>query len=129
MPNTKILVIEDDPVIIRMNEKLLGEMGYQVITAHDGLEGMDRALDEKPDLILLDIILPLMHGFEVCRLLKLNPATEHIPIIFVTSAELEDVVQNESELKAQGFISKPYDIKKLHSLIQEVLKKSHQGPS
>lgn len=125
MSPIKILVIEDDPVIIHMNERLLGEKGYQVITARDGLEGIDRALDEKPDVILLDIILPRMHGFEVCKLLKLNPATGHIPIIYLTGTGLEEVAQNEPEIKAQGYIAKPYDINALDNLIQEVLKKNH----
>ncbi len=123
MSQLKILVIEDNPVIIRMNEKMLGEKGYQVITARDGQEGIERARGEKPDVILLDIILPVMHGFEVFKTLKADPATQKIPVIFMTGTGLEEVAMNEPELKAQGYIAKPYDLVKLENLIQEVLNK------
>lgn len=123
MTNIKILVIEDNPVIIRMNEKLLGSMGYQVITARDGQEGLERAKEDQPDIILLDIILPVLHGFEVCKALRNEPVTKNIPIIFMTGTGLEDVAQQEPGLNVEGYISKPYDINKMHALIQDILGK------
>lgn len=123
MSKVKVLIIEDNPVIIRMNEKLLGSQGYDVITARDGAEGIERAVKERPDVILLDIILPVMHGFEVCKELRKDPATEKIPIIIVTGTGLEEVAQHESAVDAQGYIAKPYDFRTIDALIKKVLNK------
>lgn len=123
MPKTKVLVIEDNPVIIRMNEKLLGSQGYEVIVAKDGEEGISRAKNDKPDVILLDIILPVMHGFEVCKALKKDPATKQIPVIMMTGTGLEEIAKKEPDVDAQGYIAKPYNFKAIDELIKQVLKK------
>ena len=73
MAAKKVLIIDDNPVVVRMNESLLISNGYAVVSADDGLVGLEQAKREKPDVILLDLILPGMHGFEVCKKLKEDP--------------------------------------------------------
>jgi twitching motility two-component system response regulator PilH len=77
--------VEDSPSYLRQISGILEDRNYQVITAMDGDEALEKAVEEKPDLILLDIILPKKNGFQVCRLLKTSPDTENIKIIMLTS--------------------------------------------
>lgn len=83
-PKVRILVIDDNRSLVRLYERLLQKAGYEVLTAFDGLEGLWKALNKKPDLIILDIIMPKMDGYEVCRRLKGNPATADIPVLILT---------------------------------------------
>ena len=123
MSKKKVLIIDDNPVIIKMNETLLKTNGYDVISAMDGLSGLKMAQEEMPDIILLDIILPEMHGFEVCKKLKADPKTADIPIILVTASGLEQVAQEEADIPADGYIAKPFGFKDLHEVIEEKLNK------
>lgn len=86
----KILVVEDDPVALRLIEYTLGQGGYQVVTAANGLEGMRKAKQEAPDLIILDVMLPGLDGFEVCHRLRSDPETAHVPIMML-SAKAQEV--------------------------------------
>ena len=80
----RILVIDDDPVLVESTKTVLESKDYQVITAFDGDEGLQKARDEKPDLILLDIIMPTQDGFHVCEQIKGNPGLADIPVIMLT---------------------------------------------
>jgi len=123
MAELKILVIDDNPVVLKLDESLLRSVGYEVITASDGIEGIKKAREERPDIILLDIILPGMHGFEVCKKLKEDETTKVIPVIIVTGAGLEEVARNEPDIQAEGYIAKPYGLEELEAAIQGALKK------
>lgn len=109
----KILIIEDEPEVVMMMRARLEHEGYQVIACPDGTEGISMVHEEKPDLILLDIMMPKIDGFQVCRLLKENPETRDIPVIFVTGLEVNDVKQKVKESGADGAIQKPYEPKEL----------------
>ena len=85
MTNAKILVVEDSPTYLRQILNMLQDLGYRTIAAADGEEALEKAIREKPDLIMLDIILPKKNGFQVCRQLKTTPATRNIKIIMLTS--------------------------------------------
>ena len=85
MTNAKILVVEDTPTYLRQILNMLQDLGYRTIAAVDGEEALEKAIREKPDLIMLDIILPKKNGFQVCRQLKTTPATRNIKIIMLTS--------------------------------------------
>ena len=85
MTNAKILVVEDSPTYLRQTLNMLQDLGYRTIAAVDGEEALEKAIREKPDLIMLDIILPKKNGFQVCRQLKTTPATRNIKIIMLTS--------------------------------------------
>ena len=120
MNNKKILVIDDNPGIVRLDESLLKSQGYEVISASDGALGLKLAQEEKPDIVFLDIILPEMHGFEVCKRIKENPETQNIPVIIVTASGLQDVIEDEPDIKADGYVSKPYGLDDLINVIRKI---------
>jgi CheY-like chemotaxis protein len=81
----RILIVDDNHSLVLATERVLQKEGFDVITAYDGLEGLEKARAEKPDLIILDIMMPKMDGYEVCRQLKDDPATTQIPIIILSA--------------------------------------------
>lgn len=83
----KVLIIEDYVNIVEILTMRLQHLGYKVISAYDGQEGLKLARQEKPDLIILDVLLPKLNGYKVCRLLKFDNKYKHIPIIMLTSRE------------------------------------------
>ena len=80
----RILVVEDNRSLARVYARLLQKEGYRVLTAFDGLEGLQKAQERKPDLIILDVMMPKMDGYAVCRRLKRNPDTADIPVLMLT---------------------------------------------
>lgn len=85
----KILVVDDSPTELKVITGMLGKKGYNVITASDGEEGVAVALKEKPDLIVLDVVMPKKNGFQVCRSIKTNPETQGIKVVLLTSKDQE----------------------------------------
>ena len=83
--NQRILIIDDNHSLVLATERVLQKEGFDVLTAFDGMEGLERARAEKPDLIILDIMMPKMNGYEVCRELRGDPATAQIPIIILSA--------------------------------------------
>jgi adenylate cyclase len=117
----RILVVDDEPELADMVKMRLEATGYEVITANDGQEGLDRAKAEKPDLIILDLMLPKIDGYKVCGLLKNDARYSKIPIIiFSARAQQEDVTMGE-EVGANAYITKPFEPKVLLSKIGELL--------
>jgi DNA-binding response OmpR family regulator len=103
----KILVIEDDPATSRLIDYSLRHEGYQVITAFNGLEGIRKAKNEAPDLVILDVMLPGLDGFEICHRLRSEPATAPLPILML-SAKAQDVDKNTGlKVGADDYLSKP----------------------
>lgn len=123
MNGKKILVVDDDPGVIRLIETLLQPHGYEILTAADGEQGLKKAQDFLPDIIFLDIILPRLHGFEVCKRLKTDPKTRHIAVVIVSATGLEEVAKNEPDLHADACISKPFELNTLLRIIELVSKK------
>ena len=114
----EILIIEDTLASLQLLASLLGEAGYAVRTAQDGELGLLSAQARAPDLILLDIRMPGMNGFEVCRRLKADPNTASVPVIFLTALQdAQDKVQG-LRLGAVDYITKPYQA-------EEVLARTH----
>jgi len=105
----KILFIEDEEDHIILLKTRLEAEGYDFISAADGEEGYQKVIDEKPDLILLDIIMPKMNGYEVCYSLKQNDDTKDIPIIIITASGAKELEQKCIELGANEVMHKPYD--------------------
>src|ERR1700734_3660653 len=106
----KILIIEDQPEVLRMMAFVLTRAGCEVQTAQNGKEGMQLAQQREMDLILLDIDLPDINGFEVCRCLKEDPRVSGIPVIFVTGRFCEESRRRGLPLGAADYIDKPFDI-------------------
>lgn len=119
----RILLIEDDPDIQRMVQlSLKFQGGHEVMVASGGQEGIAKAEQERPDLILLDVMMPEMDGYETCRRLKANPATASIPIVFLSARAQQSEIQKGRELGAIGYLVKPFDPMTLSDQLQEMLR-------
>jgi DNA-binding response OmpR family regulator len=117
----KILIVDDDKAITTMVSSLLTGHGYVVLIAHDGLEGMLQVRQNTPDLILLDIMMPEINGYDVCSNLKFDERFKKIPIIVMTSRERE-IDARIGQLMGIDYLQKPLDSKILLEKIQKILK-------
>ncbi|MCD6160944.1 MAG: response regulator transcription factor [candidate division Zixibacteria bacterium] len=126
--NVKILVVEDDRDIVELIEYNLRKEGYHVITAMSGEDGLEMAKSEKPDMALLDLMLPGIDGLEICKLLKANPATADIQIIIVSAKGEEADIVIGLELGADDYITKPFSPKILIARIRACLRRKNQQP-
>lgn len=118
----KILLIEDEKDMVYAVTLQLESSGYKIITALDGQEGLKRARMEKPDLIILDLMLPKMDGYKVCGLLKADIRYNKIPIIMFTARAQESDKKMGEEAGADAYITKPFDPQALLTKIEELLK-------
>ena len=118
----KILIVDDEPDALEILSLRLSKNGYDVITAVTGEECLKKAQAERPNLILLDVLLPGMSGLEVSKRLKESDSTKNIPIIMVTALIGKDARQAALERGAKYFISKPFDPEDLLSQIKKILK-------
>lgn len=107
--NKRILVIEDSPSALRLMVYTLEKKGYQVITASDGLGGLRKARDEHPGLIILDIMLPGLDGYEVCRQLRQKPETATLPILLLSAKAHQDDKDIGLRVGANDYLTKPVD--------------------
>ena len=118
----KILVIDDEPLVVEVLKIRLRMNNYQVITACDGVEGVERALREKPDLIILDIVMPGLDGYQVCQKLKEDGKTKTIPVIMLTALGQSAERKKGFSFGAYDYIFKPYDDEELLNSIERALK-------
>jgi len=108
-----ILIVDDNPTNLQVLGKLLAEQGYELSIAQSGQEALDFVAETEPELILLDIMMPGMDGYAVCRQLKKNAGTKHIPIIFLTAKiESADIIK-AFELGAADYVTKPFNAAEL----------------
>jgi DNA-binding response OmpR family regulator len=123
---TRILIVEDEPNMVAGLRDNFEFEGYEVLTAYNGEEGLQRALSESPDLVVLDVMMPKMSGLEVCKQLKAKRAS--IPIIMLTARgqEVDKVVG--LELGADDYVTKPFSIRELLARVKAVLRRSHTLP-
>ncbi|MBI3036436.1 response regulator [Candidatus Woesearchaeota archaeon] len=121
MAGKKILVVDDEPNILKLVSFILASKGYDVIEASGGAEGITKAKAEKPDLIVLDVMMPKMDGFEAAKKLKADPATRDIPILMLSSkAQFEDKMKG-IDSGAMDYITKPFEKDELLQKIDEFL--------
>lgn len=118
----KILIAEDEPDIRELITFTLQYVGYQVIQTNNGEEAFESAKNESPDLIVLDVRMPRMTGYEACSQLKSELSTKHIPIIFLSAKGQEAEVQTGLDLGATDYIIKPFSPDQLVNRIQAILK-------
>jgi CheY-like chemotaxis protein len=104
----RILVVDDEPDVVTFIERSLRGEQFEVITAYDGISALDIAESQGPDLILLDIMMPMMSGYEVCEQLRANPQTQHIPIITMSSAHTPDARAHSLKHGATTLLMKPF---------------------
>lgn len=129
MAKAKILMVDDDKVLVSATKTVLESNGYQVSTAYDGDEGLAKAKSEKPDLIILDIIMPTRDGFTVCEQIKNDPEIEKIPVLIMTTFARDKGKTNIPasaglSLEAEGYIDKPVSPEQLLSLMKKMLANS-----
>ena len=118
----KILVIDDEPELVKAITIRFKASGYEVTPAFDGQEGIDKSGEIKPDLILLDIIMPKMDGYQVCKKLKSDPESKDIPIIIFTASGQRDLEKRCMAIGAKGVIMKPFEATELLELVNKLLK-------
>ena len=116
-----VLVIDDDEILTRTVRAILTSHGYSVLAAYKGEDGLHMAKFQKPDLILLDVLLPGIKGREVCRRLKDDPQTKHIPVIFITAKDSQDDIEAEMNAGGEAHLTKPVHPESLLVTIQGVL--------
>lgn len=117
----KILFIEDEPDLVMLMQVRLVSEGYQMLSAYDGEEGLKKVEAEKPDLILLDVVMPKIDGLTVCRQLKSDSTTKHIPIIIVSASGGKDLPERCLAAGADDVILKPFEPEELLTKIKALL--------
>jgi two-component system alkaline phosphatase synthesis response regulator PhoP len=122
MSQAKILVVDDEADLVETIRFSLELEGYNVLVASNGEEGLNLARQEKPDLILLDLMLPKLDGYKVCRLLKFDERYKHIPILMLTAKTQEKDKILGKETGANEYITKPFDMDELMAKIKSYLK-------
>jgi two-component system alkaline phosphatase synthesis response regulator PhoP/two-component system response regulator VicR len=116
----KILAVDDERHIVRLIQVNLERAGYQVVTAFDGTEGLKKVESEKPDLIVLDVMMPRMDGFEVLKRLQANPETRGIPVIMLTAkAQDTDVFRGWSS-GVSAYLTKPFNPLELITFVKRI---------
>lgn len=117
----KILVVDDEVQLVEMLKMRLEASNYNVITAYDGQEALGKARKEKPDLIILDLMLPKIDGYKVCRMLKFDEKYKKIPIIMFTARAQDEDKEMGQEVGAEAYITKPFEPKILLGKIKELI--------
>jgi DNA-binding response OmpR family regulator len=121
-----ILIVDDEPNAVVPIQFLMEQQGYRVMVAERGEDALDLIYQYKPDLVLLDIMLPGINGFEVCEIVRLNPEYRSIKIIFLTALGREEQVARGLALGADAYITKPYSNDELVATVKEVLEETNQ---
>ncbi len=121
-----ILVVEDSTLNRKLVETVLKPHGYRVITAENGQAGVDIALREKPDLILMDVMMPVMNGYDATRRIKSNHDTARIPIVALTASAMPHERDQAMEAGCDGYISKPIDTRAFPGQIRQFFAGTHE---
>jgi DNA-binding response OmpR family regulator len=124
MNQKKILVVDDEPDLVETVRYPLEMEGYQVLVAYNGEDGLHQARNNGPDLIILDLMLPKLDGYKVCRLLKFDERYKHIPVLMLTAKTQEKDKLLGKETGADDYMTKPFDIDKLLERVKFYLSKA-----
>lgn len=127
----KILVCDDERHIVRLIQVNLERQGYQVVTAYDGKEGLEKIRSEKPDLVVLDVMMPYMDGFEVLKTLRREPETETLPVIMLTAKAQDKDVFEGYHYGADMYLTKPFNPIELVTFVKRIAQgtKDSDGPA
>jgi two-component system alkaline phosphatase synthesis response regulator PhoP len=117
----KILVVDDEPDILKIVSFRLGKAGYDIITAGDGKTALDLIRKERPDLILLDLRIPVVDGYEVARQVKTDEKLKSIPIIFLTASSVSTIEKKAKDFQAADSIIKPFDPEELFRKVKKFI--------
>lgn len=119
----KILLADDEPNLVVTIKDRLEVLGYEVIVASNGKETLEKVNGELPDLVLLDLLMPEMNGYEVCRKLKSSPKTKEIPVIIFTASGQRDLEEKCMSVGATELLRKPFEPSELTKLVDKLLKR------
>lgn len=122
MAKERILVIDDEKDFVDTISERLGAKGFNILRAFNGKEGLEKALSEKPDLVILDLAMPEMNGFDVCRKIKLNENSKDIPVIMLTAKFQPNDIEFGKEMGADAYMTKPLELEMLLNNVKELLK-------
>lgn len=122
MTDKKVLIVDDEKDIVETIKFVLESEGISCITAYDGEEALNKAKTEKPDLIILDVMLPKINGYKICRLLKFDTKYKDIPILMVTARSQEEDKLIGADTGADEYITKPFNIDDVITLVKKYLK-------
>ena len=118
----KVLLVDDSTTTLMMEEMILKQRTtYNTVTAKDGLDAISRAVVESPDLILMDVVMPRMNGFEACKRMRLEESLKQVPIILVTTRGEEDYVETGFQSGCNDYITKPVNSRELVTLLRSYL--------
>jgi two-component system alkaline phosphatase synthesis response regulator PhoP len=123
MSRGKVLVVDDEEYIQHILNFSFGAEGYQVITAANGVEALAKAKEERPDVIVLDIMMPKMDGYEACKKLKSDPATKNIPVILLTAKGRDADRKLGSQAGADDYVVKPFSPGRLIERVEGIIKR------
>lgn len=119
----RILIVDDSPSQLLGMKRIVENLGHQVFTAEDGAAGVAAAKKELPDLILMDVVMPNLNGFQATRFIAKEPTTAHIPVILVTTKDQDTDKVWGMRQGAKAYITKPFDESQLETVIKEMLEK------
>jgi DNA-binding response OmpR family regulator len=122
----EILIVDDETNVVVPIQFLMEQQGYRVMIAERGEDALDLIYQYKPDLVLLDIMLPGIDGYEVCEIVRLNPNYRNVKIIFLTAKGREEEIAKGLALGADAYITKPYSNVELVAKVKELLKKTSE---
>ena len=124
----KILAVDDEKHIVRLVQVNLERAGYEVVTANDGKEALQKVQDENPDLVVLDVMMPYMDGFEVLQNLRRNPSTRDIPVIMLTAKAQDADVFKGWQSGVDCYLTKPFNPMELLSFVKRIFDSMDGGP-
>lgn len=125
MPKKTVMVVDDDAPILQLIGDILKPEGYNIVKVQSGSEALEKLKENKPDLILLDIMMPGMDGWDVCEKIKKNKKIQDIPIIFVT-AKTDPISRSMGSLASVEYITKPFDMDDLKKRVKSVLNQKNK---
>lgn len=120
-PAIEVLIVEDDALNVRLLEQVCKNAQYTTRTARDGVEGLEAIAQRRPDLVLLDVMMPRLNGYGVLEALRADPATRNLPVLMVTAVQNDEARARCIELGADDYVTKPFRIAKLRLRIESVL--------
>ncbi len=123
----RILIVDDDPVIVRLLQINFRLEGYEVDTASRGEEALGKVREHRPDVVVLDVMMPGLDGWEVCRRLKENPEVRHVPVIFLSARAQDEDRQRGYALGVDEYVTKPFDPAHLVEIVQRALARASQA--
>ena len=116
------MIIDDDSVVVDALERLFVDVGYKVISAFTGETGLNKVIEEKPDIVILDIMLPDMDGLQVCEKIKEDQCTKDIPVMMLTGYDTDKNFDKSIRKKADWYMVKPYNVNYMLNIVDRLLK-------